>query len=345
MAQTGDILRFGEFTLDIGDRRLMRGGLPVELGSRYFNALVLLVRADGALVSKDRFMDEVWRGVPVTDEALTQCIRTLRRALGDDASAPRFIATVPKHGYRFLAPVTETGDASQPIAEPGSVRIGARFGARIAGAVTVGGGIAGALGGLFYGVVATTGGSASVLTLVALVAMLGILAGAGIGVAVGLAALRDGAGWRAWTSAAALGGAIVGSLGQVLAREGVASLTGAAIGPVTGILEGLVLGAAAGLAGFLSADRAMSVARTVGSAALIGGLAGGFIALVGGRILGVSLLTLQAHFPASQLNLGATGALFGESGFLAVTRVATSIVEAAVFVVAVALAIRLAHRP
>ncbi len=341
MAQTGDILRFDKFTLDIGDRRLTRDGLPVELGSRYFNALVLLVRADGALVSKDRFMDEVWRGVPVTDEALTQCIRTLRRALDDDASAPRFIATVPKHGYRFLVPVNGAGDVLQPIGEPGPVRIGAR----IAGAVTVGGGIAGALGGLFYGVVATTGGSASVLTLVALVAMLGVLAGAGIGVAVGLAALRDGAGWRAWTSAAALGGAIVGSLGQVLAREGVASLTGAAIGPVTGILEGLVLGAAAGVAGFLSVDRAMSVAKTAGLAALIGGLAGGFIALVGGRILGVSLLTLQAHFPASQLNLGATGALFGESGFLAVTRVATSILEAAVFVVALALAIRLAHRP
>ena len=43
--------------------------------------------------------------MPVTDEALTQCIKTLRRQLGDDASRPRFIETVPKHGYRFIAPV------------------------------------------------------------------------------------------------------------------------------------------------------------------------------------------------------------------------------------------------
>ena len=56
-------------------------------------------------MSKDRFLDEVWRGVPVTDEALTQCIKTLRRQLGDDAASPRFIETVPKHGYRFIAPV------------------------------------------------------------------------------------------------------------------------------------------------------------------------------------------------------------------------------------------------
>ena len=50
-------------------------------------------------------MGEVWRGIPVTDEALTQCIRTLRKQLGDDAARPRFIETVPKNGYRFVAPV------------------------------------------------------------------------------------------------------------------------------------------------------------------------------------------------------------------------------------------------
>ena len=79
--------------------------MPVELNARYLDALALLVREQGRLVSKDRFLDEVWRGVPVTDEALTQCIKTLRRQLGDDAVSPRFIETVPKHGYRFIAPV------------------------------------------------------------------------------------------------------------------------------------------------------------------------------------------------------------------------------------------------
>lgn len=105
--------RFERFFLDPHDRQLRRDDAPVELNARYLDALALLVREQGRLVSKERFHEEVWRGVPVTDEALTQCIRTLRRQLGDDAASPRFIETVPKHGYRFIAPVTladhETG--------------------------------------------------------------------------------------------------------------------------------------------------------------------------------------------------------------------------------------------
>ena len=103
-------------------------------------------------------MDSVWKGVPVTDEALTQCIRSLRRALGDEASAPRFIATVPKHGYRFLAEVrcAEAG-GSTPRA---SVADGS-LGGRIAGGATIGGGLAGIVGGLLYGLAATGGGGMS----------------------------------------------------------------------------------------------------------------------------------------------------------------------------------------
>src|SRR3982750_5040621 len=97
--------RFDRFHLDPADRRLLDGDVAVDLNARYLDALTLLVGDAGKLVSKDRFLDEVWRGVPVTDEALTQCVKTLRRQLGDDAARPRFIETVPKHGYRFIAPV------------------------------------------------------------------------------------------------------------------------------------------------------------------------------------------------------------------------------------------------
>ncbi|HEY0628221.1 MAG TPA: winged helix-turn-helix domain-containing protein, partial [Sphingomicrobium sp.] len=89
---------FGPFQLDPVERQLLRDGQPVELNSRYLDVLALLVREQGRLITKDRFLDEVWAGIPVTDEALTQCIKTLRQRLGDDASAPRFIETVPKHG-------------------------------------------------------------------------------------------------------------------------------------------------------------------------------------------------------------------------------------------------------
>src|SRR6186713_2008256 len=99
--------RFDGFLLDPADRRLTRDGVAVDVNARYLDALALLVREHGKLVSKDRFLDEVWRGVPVTDEALTQCIKTLRRQLGDNVANPRFIETVPKHGYRFIAPVED----------------------------------------------------------------------------------------------------------------------------------------------------------------------------------------------------------------------------------------------
>jgi DNA-binding winged helix-turn-helix (wHTH) protein len=108
-----DILHFERFSLDLRNRELRRDDGPVELNARYFDALALLVREAGRLVTKERLLRDVWRNVPVTDEAITQCISALRRQLGDDAARPRFIETVPKHGYRFVATV-----ASAPTVAP-----------------------------------------------------------------------------------------------------------------------------------------------------------------------------------------------------------------------------------
>lgn len=66
----GFIFRFDRFFLDADNRQLKRDDEVVELSSRYLDALSLLVREQEMLVSKDRFLDEVWKGVPVTDEAL-----------------------------------------------------------------------------------------------------------------------------------------------------------------------------------------------------------------------------------------------------------------------------------
>src|SRR3954447_17389255 len=140
--------RFDRFVLDPAARRLSSQGAPVELNARYLDALALLVSEAGRLVSKDRFLDEVWRGVPVTDEALTQCVKTLRRQLGDDAARPRFIETVPKHGYRFIAPVNML-EGRTPAAAARPYR---RHQLRAIGlAGIVGGAVAGVIGGLIYG--------------------------------------------------------------------------------------------------------------------------------------------------------------------------------------------------
>src|SRR5207302_10660881 len=102
-------------------------------------------------VSKDRFLEEVWRGVPVTDEALTQCVRTLRRQLGDDASRPRFIETVPKHGYRFIAPVTHVDEHAAPQIRTEAARSPWQGTLLLGAAGTIGGGLSGIIGGLLYG--------------------------------------------------------------------------------------------------------------------------------------------------------------------------------------------------
>src|SRR5215475_10726761 len=94
--------RFDEFYLDGANRQLWRGGEPVPLNSKYLDVLLLLVSDSGLLVGKQRIFDEVWQGVFVTDAALTQCIKDIRRQIGDDASNPRYIKTVPKHGYTFI---------------------------------------------------------------------------------------------------------------------------------------------------------------------------------------------------------------------------------------------------
>ena len=204
---------FGPFRLDPEDRRLTREGQPVELNARYFDALLLLIATPGRLVSKDRFHDEVWRGIPVTDEALTQCIRTLRRALDDDAAAPKYIETVPRHGYRFIAPVEASGEAAASSTPR-------RFPALLEGAAAaLGGGIAGIVAALLYvtaGLVTPGIGAASTLmVLVSINLLLGLAAGAAVGLGVALAARRAArASW--WTVAGgALGGLAIGAVAAI----------------------------------------------------------------------------------------------------------------------------------
>ena len=326
------IQRFDAFTLDRANRALLRDGQAVDIGSRYFDALVLLVDNRGELVSKDRFMDEVWRGIPVTDEALTQCIRALRRALGDEASNPRFIETVPKHGYRFLAPppVASEAETGLPLS-------------RLAGACTLGGLAAGIVGGLVYGVLAGTGGGAGVLMLAAMVGALGLLGGAGLG--TGMAATL---GWRGKVDPAMIGGAmvgglLVGALGNMLGREGLALLTGEAVGAVTGPFEGVVLGIATGTAAWLAlsgkAKRMVLLAAPV-----IGALAGAAIHLAGGTILAESLWSVQLALPGFQLEMERLGLLTGSHRFTALAQAVTAMAESALFTEAMALAALIARR-
>lgn len=100
------IVRFGGFELDPATGELWRHGEPVYLPPQPARLLALLARTPGRIVSRDRIQDEVWSDTVVEfDQAINNAIRQVRDALGDDASDPRFIETVPRRGYRFIARV------------------------------------------------------------------------------------------------------------------------------------------------------------------------------------------------------------------------------------------------
>jgi DNA-binding winged helix-turn-helix (wHTH) protein/tetratricopeptide (TPR) repeat protein len=99
--------RFHGFTLDTGERRLDAGGLEIHLRPKTLDTLIYLVERRGRLVSRRDLLDAIWADVEVTENVLSQCVRELREALGDDQKRPRFIQTVQRSGYRFIAELEE----------------------------------------------------------------------------------------------------------------------------------------------------------------------------------------------------------------------------------------------
>jgi len=93
--------RFGEFCVSPARRLLLRSGHEVAIIPRYLDLLILLLERRHEAVHRREIFETVWSDVVVSDGALSQAVRTLRRALGDDSREPVFIRTVSRHGYRF----------------------------------------------------------------------------------------------------------------------------------------------------------------------------------------------------------------------------------------------------
>jgi predicted ATPase/DNA-binding winged helix-turn-helix (wHTH) protein len=110
---------FGSFELDTDAMSLLDRGNPVPLEPRVFDVLAYLVRQRDRVVPKEELLDEVWGDRFVSDSALSSCIRHVRRALGDDGSAQRFVRTAHGRGYQFVAPVTSVAPVSSagPVAD------------------------------------------------------------------------------------------------------------------------------------------------------------------------------------------------------------------------------------
>src|SRR5262245_57346748 len=101
------VLEFGPFRLETGERLLLRHDERIPLTPKAFETLLALVEHSGRLVQKDDLIKQVWPDAIVEEANLARNIWALRKALGDGNGESTYIETIPKVGYRFIAPVTE----------------------------------------------------------------------------------------------------------------------------------------------------------------------------------------------------------------------------------------------
>ena len=97
---------FGPFRLDVANASLQRGTQVILLTPKALNVLRYLLEHAGQLVTKDELWRAVWPGISVTDATLAMCVSEIRKALEDQPKIPRYIETVHRLGYRFIAPVS-----------------------------------------------------------------------------------------------------------------------------------------------------------------------------------------------------------------------------------------------
>ncbi|HKQ99335.1 MAG TPA: tetratricopeptide repeat protein [Pyrinomonadaceae bacterium] len=104
---------FGRFRIDIDERLLFSEGKRQKLTSKAFEMLMVLVENEGRLLSKEELMSQVWPDSFVEENNLAQCISLLRRVLGEDPEGNKYIETVPRHGYRFVAEVRASSETEE----------------------------------------------------------------------------------------------------------------------------------------------------------------------------------------------------------------------------------------
>src|SRR2546422_10361814 len=116
-ARSSAILRFGVFEVDVRSGELRKQGVRIKLQEQPFHVLTVLLQRPGEVVTREELRSQNWPADTFVDfdNSLNTAINKLREALGDSADSPRFIETLPRRGYRFIAPVTggdETGRAT-----------------------------------------------------------------------------------------------------------------------------------------------------------------------------------------------------------------------------------------
>ena len=127
------ILRFADCSLDTARHELIRAGQPVHVEPQVFHLLVVLAQADGDVVTKEALIEQVWRGLNVSDATISARINAARAAVGDDGKTQRIIRTIPKHGFQLVVPLdTDDPPATTNCVKPAVKFTGATDGAQIA---------------------------------------------------------------------------------------------------------------------------------------------------------------------------------------------------------------------
>src|SRR5687767_11352071 len=102
------IYEFGKYRIETDERLLKRGSEVIHLPPKVIDLLLVLVESGGRVLSKDELMKRVWADSFVEETNLTHNISLLRRVLGEKQSGEKFIETIPRRGYRFVAEVIQT---------------------------------------------------------------------------------------------------------------------------------------------------------------------------------------------------------------------------------------------
>src|SRR5687768_4507233 len=111
------VVRFGAFELDLRTGELRKAGVRVSLPDQPFQVLKALLESPGDLVTREELRQRLWPAETFVDfeHGLNAAVRRLRDALGDSAEASRFVETLPRRGYRFIAPVALPSPAASPV--------------------------------------------------------------------------------------------------------------------------------------------------------------------------------------------------------------------------------------
>src|SRR5262244_1860244 len=114
-AGTSQVIRFATFEVDLQTQELRKSGLRLKLSGQPFQVLVILLEQPGSVITREELQKRLWPDTFVdVDHNLNTAINKIREALGDSSDNPRFVETLPRRGYRFIAPVDSDGNGGKP---------------------------------------------------------------------------------------------------------------------------------------------------------------------------------------------------------------------------------------